>query len=260
MKHALKLLSGAILGGGAVYFLDQTRGAPRRASLLHGEWPLAVRLAAGAIGGALAWHGTSRRLVPGIPIALIGCGLLGRALSNGGPTDSLDVGGRPSNQSSQSGQTVQGKTVTTTITIEAPLDRVFDFWAHYDQTVPHCVTRVKQITAMGEGRARWVLDSPGAADIIWNTVLTRCEPNKELAWETAPGSAAQHMGRVKFIEGGNGTTIRMRVTYNALAEALVRSMADSLSMDVKALLDGDLNRMKSAIESGTPAHSPSYSA
>jgi uncharacterized membrane protein len=91
--------------------------------------------------------------------------------------------------------------------------------------------------------------------MVWTTVVTRCDPNKELAWETERGSSAQHTGRVKFIDSGRGTTtIHVQMTYNALAEALARSMASSLGMDAKTLLAEDLNRMKSRIESGVIPH------
>jgi uncharacterized membrane protein len=193
----------------------------------------------------LAWHGTSRKIIPGIPFTLVGFGLLGRALANGGLISWMGKD-QPS---------VHGKTVKSAITISAPIERVFHFWAHYDETFPHCITRVKQITATGLGRARWVLDSPGAADMVWNTIVTRCDPNGELAWETEPGSAARHTGRVKFMENGQGTTtIHVQITYNILAEAVARSMADSLGMDTKTLLEKGLNLIKATIESGVIPH------
>lgn len=243
MRHALKFLGGITLGAGLLYLFDKEHGAQRRAKLTQGDWPLAARLAAGTLGGALAWHGTGRHMLPGIPFALLGFGLLGRALANGEIT-------RWQGRDTQSEQSVEGKTVTRTIHISAPIDRVFDFWAHYDETFPHCIAHVKHVTTMGERRARWVLDGPGSADVIWNTIVTRSSPNKELAWETQPGSAAQHTGRVKFIENGDGNTIiRLRLTYNPLAGAFTQSLAGSRGTDAHSLLDEDLNRMKSLLES-----------
>jgi len=250
MRHGLKLLSGVILGTGAMYFLDQQRGAQRRAELMEGAWPLPARVAAGVIGGALAWRGTSRRIIPGMPLALLGFGLLGRALIDSRKALSItqNVEDKPS---------IQGKTVKKTITIAAPIDRVFDFWRRYDETLPHCLARVKSITTMGRGRARWVLDGPGPADVIWMTVVTRCSPNKELAWETEEGAAAQHAGRATFLDNGDGTTmVRLQITYDPLADALVRTMAGALGTDQTSLFDDDLNRIKSAIEYGSVSSHP----
>lgn len=234
-----------------MYLLDQKHGAHRRASLMQGEWPFPARVAAGAIGSALAWHGTSRHIIPGIPLALAGFGLLGRAMINGGLTSwswmDRNVEDEPA---------IRGKTVKRTITIGAPIDQVFNFWRRYDETFPHSIARVKHITTMSGGRARWVLDGPGSADVIWTTVVTRCSPNKELAWQTERGSAAQHTGRAKFVENGDGTTtVRLQITYDPLADALVRNMAASLGTDPTTLFDEDLNRMKRVIESGiVPSH------
>ena len=250
MRHGLKLLSGVIVGVGAMYFLDRQRGAQRRAALMQGEWPLPARVAAGVIGGGLAWRGTSRRVIPGMPLALVGFGLLGRALIDSGTVSSISRDGEEKPSS-------KGKTVKRTITIGAPIDRVFDFWRRYDETLPHCLARVTSITTMGRGRARWVLDGPGPADVIWTTVVTRCSPNKELAWETEEGSAAQHTGRASFLDNGDGTTmVRLQISYDPLADALVRTMAGALGTDQTTLFDDDLNRIKSAIENGTvPSHS-----
>ncbi|WP_447987431.1 SRPBCC family protein [Nitrospira sp. Nam74] len=245
MRHALKLLTGLTVGATVIYFFDQEHGARRRASLTEVQWPTPARLLAVAIGSAMAWHGTSRRIIPGIPLTLMGFGLLARAVTSGRPASASvpDTDDQP---------WVQGPTVKRTVTISAPIDRVFAFWAHYDETFPHSIPPVKQITAMGHGRSRWVLDSPGAADLIWNTMVTRFEPNKELAWRTEAGSAAQHMGRVRFIDSSQGTTtIHIQLTYNSLAEALVRSMASSAGHDTKTLLEDGLNRIKATIESGT---------
>jgi len=170
----------------------------------------------------------------------MGFGLLGRALLN---SDLMSwIEDEPS---------IRGKTVKRTMTINAPIDHVFNFWRHYDETVPHCIAPVKHITAMGGGRARWVLDGSGPADVRWTTVVTQCRPNKELNWETERGSAVQHTGRAKFLENEDGTTtVRLQITYDPLVDALVRNLALSLRTDQTALFDEGLNRMKSVIESG----------
>ena len=84
MRHALKLLSGMAFGAGVLYFLDRENGQRRRAAFMQAAWPLPARITAGALGSALAWHGTGRKVMPGIPLTLLGFMFVGRALANRG--------------------------------------------------------------------------------------------------------------------------------------------------------------------------------
>lgn len=140
--------------------------------------------------------------------------------------------------------------LTKTIKVSAPIDRVFNFWANYEN-FPHFMSRVEDVRKTGEGRSRWQLKGPGGATVTWNAVLTRFVPNQELAWKTEPDSAVEHAGIVRFMENKDGTTtVNLRMTYNPPAGAIGHGVATLLGEDPKHLLDEDLQRMKTVIETG----------
>jgi uncharacterized membrane protein len=115
------------------------------------------------------------------------------------------------------------------------------------------MSRVQNVRDLGDGRSRWTVLTPGGLTVSWTAVLTRFEPNRELAWKTEPDSAIQHAGIVKFTDNGDETTtIHLRMTYNPPAGALAHGLASLVGSDPKTLLDEDLMRMKSAIETGIP--------
>ncbi|WP_447980059.1 SRPBCC family protein [Candidatus Nitrospira bockiana] len=215
----------------------------RQIEWLQTNWSPSARAAAGATGAALAWYGGARRDLPGTALALVGLALVGRALTN---LEMKRLVGIASGR--------RAIDVVKTIRVAAPVDQVFNFWASYDN-FPHFMSRVQEVRKTGEGRSRWRLEGPGGVPLTWEAVLTRFVPNRELAWKTEPGSTVQHAGIVKFTENQDGTTtIHLRMTYNPPAGAVGHGLATLLGEDAKTLLDEDLMRMKSVIESGIVPH------
>ena len=218
------------------------RSGPRM-ELMQAHWSPSARMAVGCLGAGLAWYGASRRNVPGKAVLLLGTALLVRALTN------LEVA-----RLTGIGAGRRAIDIRKTRTIAAPVDRVFDFWRNYEN-FPQFMKRIREVRRSGNGRSRWTLAGPAGAHLSWDATVTEYAPNQVLAWKTEPGSLVDHAGVVRFTDNGNGTTtIHVQMTYNPLAGAVAHSFASLLGTDPESLMEEELARMKTVLESGSAPH------
>jgi len=144
--------------------------------------------------------------------------------------------------------------VHKTITIEAPIDTVFELWTRYE-SFPRFMSTLKEVRDHGEGRSRWTVEGPGGVDVSWNAEITRLVPNQLLAWKSLPGSAVANAGIIRFEPTGEGgTRVDIQLGYDPPVGALGLVAARLFGVDAKSQLDEDLLRMKTYVETGQPPH------
>ena len=213
-------------------------GVPRpgqRFELLQHNWSPAARLAVGFVGLLLFLRG-------GITGRFGGAALLGRAISNLDFATLVGMGG------SQDGIEVQ-----KTIHVAAPVDKVFAFWAEYEN-FPRFMTKVRDIGVAGN-RSHWVVRGPAGIDVEWTSELVQMEPDSLIEWRSTPDSQVMHEGEVRFEPiGDDGTRVTVRLCYVPPAGALGHAVASLFGADPKSDMDADLMRMKSMIETGHAPH------
>jgi len=255
---ARDFLGGVAVGAGLVYFLDPERGPHRRERLhprtgggygarlgdiegLEGAnlgrsaaraGPQLTRLA----GGALLAYGLLRR------------GRTGRVLRTAGLT--LATAGLRPKLALQRTSPERRRVVDIqkALYVEAPTERVFAFWSHYDN-FPLFMSNVRDVTDFGGNRSRWVVNGPGGVPVEWNAVLTAREENRLLAWRSEPGSMLENAGVIRFAREGNGTRIDFRFCYNPPAGRAGRAMTEFFGADPRARMNEDLERLKTLLES-----------
>jgi uncharacterized membrane protein len=203
------------------------------------HWSPTARLVASGIGAGLLVSTARLRPVPGALVATVGLGLLARAITN------LDL-----QRLTGIGAGRRAVEVNKTIRIAAPVHQVFEFWTKFEQ-YPQFMETVREVRITGEGRSHWVLEGPGGIPIEWNLRVVCHEPPTKLAWKTEPDSAVQHTGLVLFkANDEGGTTVHIQMSYNPVAGALGDSAAALVGYDLKSVLDEEVMRMKTAIETG----------
>ena len=272
--RTLTLIAGAGAGAGLMYLLDPDRGTRRRAlardqisraanvtgealeatwrdartrvegwELMQAHWAHSARMALGCLGVGLAWYGASRRHIPGKAILVLGASLVTGALATLEPAQRTGIGaGR------------RAIDIRKTMTIAASVERVFGFWLNYEN-FPKFMKRIREVRKSGHGRSRWTLAGPAGANISCEAIVTDYAPNEVLAWQTEPGSLIQHAGTIRFTKTGDGaTTVHVQMSYNPLAGAVADSLASLLGTDPETLLDEELARMKTVLESGITPH------
>jgi uncharacterized membrane protein len=214
-----------------------------RFELAQENWSPTARLLAGAAGGGLAAYGAMKRGVRGTAAGLVGSGLIARAVSNMTLERLLGLG---------SGR--RGIDVRKTIHVDAPVERVFDYWSEVSN-FPLFLEHVKDVKDDGRGRSHWSVEGPAGTAIEFDAVITAFIPNQLIAWKTLPRQTVRHSGIVRFDEDPQGTRVDVWLTYKPPAGFIGHAVAALFGADPKHALDEDLLRFKSIIETGkTTAH------
>jgi uncharacterized membrane protein len=209
--------------------------------LLQDRWSPATRLLAGAGGASLIGYGASRRnTAAGMLVALGGVGLLARAASN------LDAG-----QLTGLSPRRRAIDIQKTITVDAPVEAVFEFWTGY-QNFPRFMSRVLDVRpSTRAGQSHWTVAGPAGLPVAFDAEETRIIPNQVFGWRTLSGSPVGHAGIIHFEPTSDGgTRIHIRMSYNPLGGWLGHGIATAFGADPKTSMDADLTRMKTLIETG----------
>ncbi len=220
----------------------RTRQGPRFGPLKT-YWSPTTRLVATVAGGLLAVYGARRRGVLGSVMSSAGFGLVVRALTN------FDTGRLLGLDGDRKVIDIQ-----KTISINAPVDRVFTYWSH-PQNFPEFMTHVHEVRRIGDGVYRWSVGGPAGILVHWDAQITDLDFNKLLAWKSLPHAIVEQQGVTRFSSNPDGSTrIDIKMSYNPPAGALGHAVAALFGADPKKQMDDDLMRMKSFIEAGTVPH------
>jgi uncharacterized membrane protein len=210
--------------------------------LMQSNWSPGIRFLAGIGGGALTLYSARRK---DIFSAAVGLGLVTRSLTNMRMKDLIGLDGG------------HGIAVRKTITINAPVGKVFELWSRHEN-FPRFMSRVREVKDLGNGRYHWTVAGPAGIPIEWEAVITKLEPDRLIAWQSAPGSMIEQQGTVRFrSEGDDKTVVDVRLSYYPPAGAVGHAIASLFGADPKSEMDDDLLRMKSFIETGHQPHDAS---
>jgi uncharacterized membrane protein len=227
--------------------ISSLQGGSRRESrseLRQQNWTPALRMGAGAVGGALISY-TSRKKGPlALAGGFAGAALLGRAVCNRELRDLVGIG-----------DGARAVEFDKTMHIQAPVEEVFRYFSDYEK-LPCFMTHLKEVRDLGSGKSHWVAEGPGGMSISWDAEVTQSVPNKLLAWRSLPGSRVDTEGVVRFDQNSNGgTRLTVRMWYKPPAGVFGHYVAALFGTDPKSEIDDDLVRLKSLIEVGkTRAH------
>lgn len=188
------------------------------------------------LGGALTLYGVVRRGALGFVARTLGAGMLWSELRQPSAPDA------PAGRERR--RTVD---IQKTLRIEAPPDRVYEFWTDYEN-FPLFMSNVREVRDLGGGRSHWVVRGPGGVPIEWDAVITQQVPGEILAWRSRPGSMLEHAGAVRFRGEGEGTRVDLRLCYSPPAGGAGQAVAELLGADPRAKLNEDLGRLKSLLE------------
>jgi uncharacterized membrane protein len=231
---------------------DQERRQGRTVNLTRTERILSLA------GGALlvAWA-LRRRDRIGVAAAVVGGTLAIRGYQgHSGIYDRLGIqrfagaGGRANVVSGQ------GVHVDRAITIQAPIDQLYDHWRQFEN-LPRFMRHLLEVRPAGNNVYRWKARGPMGRIIEWDARVTDERRPHFLTWSSLPGSDIENAGSVHFTEApaGRGTEVRVVLAYKPPAGALGALVARLLGEEPSRQIREDLGRLKQMIETGEVATS-----
>jgi uncharacterized membrane protein len=204
------------------------------------QWPPAVRLVAGAIGGALLANAVRRRTPLSVGLGLAGLNLLARAAANVSLLRIITA--------AVGLVTVE---VEQHVVVQAPVREVFEFWINY-HNFPTFMSHVLEVRDVGYDQSHWKVRGLAGVPVEWDAVLTELTEHEVLAWKTVPDSAVQHAGVVRFTPlGPRLTHVRVRLSYDPAFGAMGHAIAALFHSDPRRQLGDDLAHVKALLESRT---------
>jgi uncharacterized membrane protein len=220
------------------------QGEPRRRpeerfELMQSNWSPAARALVGAAGTTMAFYGLGRWDWRGAGMGVLGAAAIARSLSNKEFKRLTGV---------RAGR--RAVDIQKTLTIDCPVERVFEFWANYEN-FPKFMSHLREVRDLGSGRSHWVAVGPARIPVEWDAEITDLRPNETLAWRSVPGSRIENAGTVRFQSNPDGSTqLSIRISYNPPAGAVGHGIARMFGAYPEHALNEDLARLKSLLEVG----------
>lgn len=215
-----------------------TEKSGARTEFMQGNWSPTARLLAGASGGSLVLRGLTRGGLVGLPLAILGLGMLTRGVTNIETQRLIGIKG--------------GRRVIDfekTFNIDAPVEEVYEFFNNY-QNWPRFMSNIREVRELGDGLSHWVASGPAGMPVEWDSIIKQA-PHEMLEWESVPGSMVRNSGKIRFQPNPEGgTRVHIQFSYNPPAGALGHSVATLFGANPRREMDQDMLRLKSLIEEG----------
>jgi uncharacterized membrane protein len=140
-------------------------------------------------------------------------------------------------------------TVEGHITIERPIDEVFEFYRDFTN-LPRFLGDVMAVEPLGASRYRWTIHGPLGIPVRWKVKVTEVRTNEHLCYETMGSPRLRTFWDVGFSRGEdvNHTTVHavMRMPLGWLGRAALALIGKSPADEVAS----NLHRLKQLIETG----------
>jgi uncharacterized membrane protein len=209
-----------------------------------------------AVGGALIAYGIRKKSWVGGLLALAGGnlllrGALGRSLIY--RAFGIDTSKAFAKMAKAAGKG-ERFTVEKSVTLSAAPADAYRFWRNFEN-LPRIMRHLKSVRAIDERRSHWVAAAPAGLDIEWDAEITDERQDRKIAWRSLENAEIENKGVVLFepVQDGNATELRVYLEYAPPAGKAGKAFAKLFGKDPAKMVDEDLRRFKTLIETGEPA-------
>lgn len=141
--------------------------------------------------------------------------------------------------------------VSRAVTINRPRAELYAFWRDFSN-LGRFMENIESITVLDATRSHWEVKAPAGRTVAWDAVVTRDEPGRLIAWESAPGADVRNAGTVEFKDapGGRGTEVHADIAYDPPMGKLGQLVAKLFQKEPGVQARRDLRRFKQLMEAG----------
>lgn len=225
------------------------------------------RLLSATAGMVSIVSGLSRRNWSGAALAMVGVGLLYRAISGYCPafgamgidTSSDHRLGRPHDTSRLGRHKVHTDRATKmkkAIAISRSPKDLYQFWRSLDN-LPRIMKHLDSVKVINDQLSHWVVKTiPGVSTIEWDAEIINDVKDQRIGWRSLHGADVNNTGSVEFkpIDDGTRTWLTVTLQYEPPAGQLGTAIAKWFGEDPDTKLAQDLQRFKEQMETNLFSH------
>ena len=145
----------------------------------------------------------------------------------------------------------EGEVAVRAVTIGRPREEVYGFFRRFSN-LGRFMENIERVDELDDKRSHWVVKAPAGRTVEWDAILTRDEPGRLIAWETAEGAQVKNHGTVVFKDapGGRGVELHATLVYEPPGGALGKLVAELFAVEPGQQAKRDLRRLKMLLETG----------
>jgi uncharacterized membrane protein len=133
-------------------------------------------------------------------------------------------------------------------TVHAPMERVFDAWSRFED-FPRFMPMVAEVRSTGEDSWHWVIAGPAGAPIEFDSMVTRRDRPRLIAWTSADGALVEHSGTARFRStADSGTRVDITMSWRPAGGGLGETVAFMSGVDPEHALRDGLAGFKARLE------------
>jgi uncharacterized membrane protein len=138
--------------------------------------------------------------------------------------------------------------VRVATTVHSPIERVFDAWSRFED-FPRFMPMVAEVRPAGEERWHWLIAGPAGTPIEFDSVVTRRDRPRLIAWTTVEGALIEHSGTARFRPtADDGTRVEIVMSWRPAGGGLGESVAFMSGVDPDHALREGLSAFKARLE------------
>jgi uncharacterized membrane protein len=140
--------------------------------------------------------------------------------------------------------------VERSIHIARPAEDLYRVWRNFSN-LPRFMPHLESVQSIDKMHSHWVARLPGGKQVEWDSEIVNDVQNGLVAWKTVGDPDIAHAGSVHFTPvADGGTEVRIVFDYEPPFAKVIGSIASHLGLTPDAIVEGDLKRFKTYVESG----------